>query len=940
MVVDRSKGPPSMSRGLVSRGKLGGVGAKPGAETSLHVAIRIRPILSKGVKAAEAGMKDIIRVMNDKVVIVLDPDEQKDYLDQVQGRTKEKKYTFDIAFGTDSRNCDVYDGTIRELVLGCMNGLNVTVFAYGATGSGKTYTMVGSPADPGLMVLSLERIFRDRQDLYADEDFEVTCSYIEVYNEVIYDLLVRNSGPLELREDPSLGVQVAGIKKHGVNSPSEIMALLEEGNTRRKTESTNANATSSRSHAVLEVTIVRKPRNQYKTNTLRGKLSLVDLAGSERAAETNNAGQKLRDGANINRSLLALANCINALGKKGKSGMAYVPYRNSKLTRLLKDGLSGNSKTAMIATVSCSSDQYNHSINTLKYADRAKEIKTHVSKNVGSVESHVSDYQRIIDNLQTEVQQLKNQLEQQPTPSEAETAREETQDQIQMKWLDNLSSELNENTEERINLQKALYELEDMNVCIKCELQQLENYLQSGLASRDETTEARERIQGMKANIIDNEEAGLRYRADIEANENQRKAIQDAINQAMESNKNTSFLQVLSTFRMQAVRLQELQFQMAVRDQVISEQRDVITNLWRVIEGAGMDREQIQAVAMDQGILVEGLGNPDSDTPMTYRPAGAPVFDRDDEDGSPKPRTPRGGGVRVGPAALPLANQSIYGARAQYRYDFWQNYDSAGPDANMGTPSDELDSGALTAQQRPASSFSDNGTAWAPDSPHGRSKVIAARRSDEGFPAAHVHVHGESSAKAVKASPAKHAQGTSQARRKAASPSSGSPQVMELSPDQDPRSARAPSGRSVYGQRGPSSKPRHPSTRTAQEEDSFDELGDDTVARRKPLTNAWVEEKTTPGELGVVGQGSTRPPAREGGRLASQLGRLKGRLISGRAEAKPPVPAGDVDSLRVDGRQTSETRSQAEAAQPVHRRRKSQIDRLKNRHKSRTESPT
>jgi kinesin family protein 18/19 len=150
-----------------------------------------------------------------------------------------------------------------------MNGLNVTVFAYGATGSGKTYTMVGSPKDPGLMVLSLERIFRDRQDLYGDEDFDVTCSYIEVYNEVIYDLLVRNSGPLELREDPSLGVQVAGIKRHPVASPSEIMSLLEEGNTRRKTESTNANATSSRSHAVLEVTIVRKPRNQYKTNTLR-----------------------------------------------------------------------------------------------------------------------------------------------------------------------------------------------------------------------------------------------------------------------------------------------------------------------------------------------------------------------------------------------------------------------------------------------------------------------------------------------------------------------------------------------------------------------------------------------------------------------------------------------------------------------------------------------
>lgn len=168
-----------------------------------------------------------------------------------------------------ARNSDVYDGTIHELVLGCMKGLNVTVFAYGATGSGKTYTMVGKPEDPGLMVLSLERIFRDRQDLYGDEDFDVTCSYIEVYNEVIYDLLVRNSGPLELREDPSLGVQVAGIKKHMVKSPQEIMALLEQGNTRRKTEATNANATSSRSHAVLEVNIVRKPRNQYKTNVLR-----------------------------------------------------------------------------------------------------------------------------------------------------------------------------------------------------------------------------------------------------------------------------------------------------------------------------------------------------------------------------------------------------------------------------------------------------------------------------------------------------------------------------------------------------------------------------------------------------------------------------------------------------------------------------------------------
>lgn len=155
---------------------------------------------------------------------------------------------------------------------------------------------------------------------------------------------------------------------------------------------------------VLQVHMRRHRRNHYKARQLLGKLALVDLAGSERAAETNNMGQKLRDGANINRSLLSLANCIHQLGKGGAAGAGggrtYVPYRNSKLTRLLKDGLEGNSRTVMVATVAAASDQYHHSINTLKYANRAKDIKTHIVQNVASVESHVADYRRIIDNLQ------------------------------------------------------------------------------------------------------------------------------------------------------------------------------------------------------------------------------------------------------------------------------------------------------------------------------------------------------------------------------------------------------------------------------------------------------------------------------------------------------------------------------------------------------------
>jgi len=936
-----------MSRsGLTSRAKLH---VTPSAEqASLHVAVRIRPILVKGSPSSDpSAQKDIIRVMDEQVVIVLDPDEQKDYLDKVQGRTKEKQYTFDRAFGTEAKNCDVYDGTIRELVHGCMNGLNVTVFAYGATGSGKTYTMVGTTHDPGLMVLSLQRIFCDRQDLYADEHFDVTCSYIEVYNEVIYDLLVRNSGPLELREDPSLGVQVAGIRKHTVASPEEIMALLEQGNTRRKTESTNANSTSSRSHAVLEINIIRKPKNQYKTNSLRGKLSLVDLAGSERAAETNNAGQKLRDGANINRSLLALANCINALGKQGRRGMAYVPYRNSKLTRLLKDGLSGNSKTAMIATVSCAADQYHHSINTLKYADRAKEIKTHVSKNVGSVESHVSDYQRIIDNLQNEVQQLKAQLSQQESPHAnglptvpeeegraVEASQQQDEEAAQMKWLDDLSSEINENTEERINLQKALFELEDTNVCNKCELQHLENYLQSGQPSEMEAMEVQERISAMKANVADNEDTGLRYRADIEANEAQRRGIQERINAAMDKYSSTSFLQVLSTFRMQAVRLQELQFQMAVRDQVISEQRDVISNLWRVIEGVGLDKDQIQAVALEQGILMEGLSNPE------MGPVGRATNDGIWHGFFPE----RAGKSQSAANDMALANKSMCGARAQYRYNFWQHYDGI-PVGEDDSDCEREPNQGTRGPHRPSTSQSDHDLRYNSPVPRGRRQNSdGARCSDENLPAAKFRHKQSKVGSYGKQSPAKSVRARGGQQGEGPLPGNGDGSVGRQPQLQQQRSGRARFGRRGGGApvdgagRGPG---------FAAHKMGLAHQQDGGRQAMKVVSNAWAENETllapdlvigcaAPGTR-AQGQKEAAPPS---GRIASQLGRIKNRM-SGRAAAEhkalPAATATKASGLRIDG---IEAPSQQAADHSLSEHRRARIERLRKRGKPRAPAAT
>ncbi|KAL3678138.1 hypothetical protein R1sor_021094 [Riccia sorocarpa] len=570
--------------------------------TTLLVAVRCRPITAK----EKDKSRDILRVVDDKVVVVLDPDTNKEYLDRVQGRSKEKRYAFDIAFGANATNKDVYQITVSNMVERVVEGLNATVFAYGATGSGKTHTMAGTPEDPGLMVLSLQAIFNLISKQEAEHEFDVTCSYLEVYNEVIYDLLEPNSQHLELRDSPDQGITVFGLKRIQVSSAEKILELLNQGNARRKTESTDANATSSRSHAVLEIIVKRKQRNMYRAQVLQGKLALVDLAGSERASETNNAGQKLRDGANINRSLLALANCINALGKQQKRGLAYVPYRNSKLTRLLKDGLSGNSRTVMVATVSSGDDQYQQTINTLKYADRAKEIKTHIQTNIGTVDAHVADYQRMIDNLQGEVSQLRRELTEKETQLSARTSEKTADDELS--WLDVLSQNINENVEERINLQKALFELEDTNLHNRTELQKLDDLIAEGKSlstSIVQFEDLRDRRQVVLDNIRENDEAGAHIRQDIEHNEAQRKQLQRMIDDAISSDRNKTFLRILSQYRLLGMSNMELQYQIAVRDQIIHDHQENLKNLWLVLEGSGLNHHNIMKVAAQQGIMIE-----------------------------------------------------------------------------------------------------------------------------------------------------------------------------------------------------------------------------------------------------------------------------------------------------------------------------------------------
>ncbi|OON20865.1 kinesin motor domain protein [Opisthorchis viverrini] len=234
--------------------------------------------------------------------------------------------------------------------------------------------MVGTDRDPGIMVRAMDELFNYMIQTEEEYTYRVSMAYMELYNELIRDLL--NPGPdfLELRED-SKGVQVVGLYEVEPTNRDEVFKLLQRGNLNRTTEPTAANMTSSRSHAILQITVRQSPRTPSIQEELRiGKLFLIDLAGSERASKTLNRGKRMTEGAHINRSLLALGNCINALSDT--SNRKFVNYRDSKLTRLLKDSLAGNCRTVMIAHISPSSWQFDETCNTLVYANRAKSIKT------------------------------------------------------------------------------------------------------------------------------------------------------------------------------------------------------------------------------------------------------------------------------------------------------------------------------------------------------------------------------------------------------------------------------------------------------------------------------------------------------------------------------------------------------------------------------------
>ncbi|KAL0082537.1 hypothetical protein J3Q64DRAFT_1864411, partial [Phycomyces blakesleeanus] len=376
---------------------------------NIRVVVRCRPLNAREIAR---GATCLIRMDGDQTIITKP---------SLAGQPKEedtKAFTFDRSYWSADKNDPnfatqktVYNDLGRELLDHAFHGYNCCIFAYGQTGSGKSYSMMGYGKDKGIIPLTCSELFDRIAESTTDVlSFQVEVSYIEIYNEKVRDLLnPSNKSNLKVREHPSLGPYVEDLSRLAVKSFEDISHLMNEGNKARTVAATNMNETSSRSHAVFTIflTSARYDETAKLSTEKVARISLVDLAGSERADSTGATGMRLKEGANINKSLTTLGKVISSLAEHGdtkkgkKSKEAFVPYRDSVLTWLLKDSLGGNSKTAMIAAISPA--DYEETLSTLRYADQAKKIK---NKAVVNEDPNA----KLIRELKEELQALRDTL--------------------------------------------------------------------------------------------------------------------------------------------------------------------------------------------------------------------------------------------------------------------------------------------------------------------------------------------------------------------------------------------------------------------------------------------------------------------------------------------------------------------------------------------------
>ena len=350
---------------------------KSGKSECVKVAIRVRPMNKHEIEQKSKLCVEVDTVNNTVAVI--------------STKNEAKTFPFDYVYPMETTQREVYDQVAFPIVDSIFQGYNGTVFAYGQTGCGKTYTMMGIVDDPdkkGIIPNAFSHIFGYIKTEGESKKFLVRCSFVEIYNEEVRDLLGDKDKKLDIREDPKKGTFVKDLNYINIKDSEDIEKSLNRGNKNRHVGQTSMNDQSSRSHSLFTVYLEIEENGRIKS----GKLNLVDLAGSERVGKTNATGQTFDEGKKINLSLTALGSVIDALSSNRK----HIPYKDSKLTRLLADSLGGNTKTVMFANISPASYNYDETLGTLRYASRAKLIKNAPKVNEDPKDALLKQYEEEI----------------------------------------------------------------------------------------------------------------------------------------------------------------------------------------------------------------------------------------------------------------------------------------------------------------------------------------------------------------------------------------------------------------------------------------------------------------------------------------------------------------------------------------------------------------
>ncbi|KEG13186.1 putative kinesin [Trypanosoma grayi] len=402
-------------------------------QNSVKVIVRVRPLST--IERADPSVKNVVQCLKDSILVQgVVPQTPFRYFGAPHAQPRPQHFTVDKVFHPHSTQLEVY-AACQNIVSGTFEGINGSILAYGATGSGKTHTMFGgSMSVAGVIYQAVQDILEEKERLEEEGMKTVTlrCSFLEVYNEVVFDLLapastrsgrrtslkVQNFGQDDVVDPAGCGVNPESLTVKGLtyvtpDTAEDFTKYVERGHANRVVAATTANAHSSRSHAILTLEVEVKDTVDASQGTI-GRIRFCDLAGSERAAGTSNSGIRLREGGNINRSLLALGAVVQALAQRKKypKKVNYIPYRGSKLTRLLQDGLGGNCRTLILFCVSPSNLQYEETINTMLFAMQAKEIQVAAKRHEYRVDSKevAKSQETLIEELRTELALARDEL--------------------------------------------------------------------------------------------------------------------------------------------------------------------------------------------------------------------------------------------------------------------------------------------------------------------------------------------------------------------------------------------------------------------------------------------------------------------------------------------------------------------------------------------------